>query len=201
MIAAIRAPGGPAPRPLKTVAGKPISSLVFLPDGRLVGSSRSGGTFVWNPERPDDAPRNILGERAIRSLAVAADGRLAAGTDDGPILLLPRALTGPGTELTGHASAVTALRFEGSRLSSASLDGTIRLWDVDHQEREPIVLTGHTGWVWAVDFTARGQRLVSGGADRTHPIVADADRTARRGDLRARQANPDRAGVARVHVG
>ena len=159
--------GNAAPRPLKTVAGKPISSLVFLPDGRLVGSSRSGGTFVWNPERPDDAPRNILGERAIRSLAVAADGRLAAGTDDGPILLLPRALTGSGTELTGHASAVTALQFEGSRLSSASLDGTIRLWDVDHQEREPIVLTGHTGWVWAVDFSARGERLVSGGADRT----------------------------------
>ena len=50
---------------------------------------------------------------------------------------------------------------------SGSLDGSIRLWDVDHQEREPIVLTGHTGWVWAVDFAARGQRIVSGGADRS----------------------------------
>ena len=34
------AQGGAAPRALKTVAGKPIASLVFLPDGRLVGSSR-----------------------------------------------------------------------------------------------------------------------------------------------------------------
>ena len=57
--------GGAAPRTLKTVAGKPIASLVFLPDGRLVGSSRSGGTFVWNPERPDDTPRRILGDRPI----------------------------------------------------------------------------------------------------------------------------------------
>lgn len=163
------AQGGPAPRPLKGVAGKPISSLVFLPDGRLVGSSRSGGTFVWNPERADEAPRRILGERAIRSLALASDGRLAAGTDEGPILLAPKGLDGPGTELTGHGAAVTALRFstEGARLASASLDGSIRLWNIDHQDREPIVLTGHTGWVWAVDFAARGQRLVSGGADRT----------------------------------
>ena len=160
--------GGPPPRPLKGAA-KPISSLVFLPDGRLVGSSRTGGTFVWNPERPDEAPRALFGERAIRSLAVAADGRLAAGTGDGPILLLPKGLNGPATELTGHGSAVTSLRFlpEGSRLASASLDGSIRIWDVDHQGREPLVLTGHTGWVWAVDFSARGGRLVSGGADRT----------------------------------
>ena len=163
------AAGGPAPRALKSAGAKAISSLIFLPDGRLAGSSRSGGTFVWNPARPDEAPRRLLGERPIRSLATAPDGRLAAGTDDGPILLLAKALDGPLTELIGHGSAVTALRFspEGSRLASASLDGTIRLWDVDHQEREPIVLTGHAGWIWAVDFSARGQRLVSGGADRT----------------------------------
>jgi hypothetical protein len=163
------AAGGPAPRVLKGVTGKPISSLIFLADGRVAGSSRSGGAFVWNIERPDEAPRRLLGERAIRSLAAAPDGRLAAGTDDGPILLLPKSLEGAFTELTGHASAVTALKFspEGSRLASSSLDGTLRLWDIDHQEREPIVLTGHAGWVWALDFASRGQRLISGGADRT----------------------------------
>ena len=163
------AAGGPATRVLKSPAATPIYSLVFLPDGRVAGSTRTGGNFVWNLARPDDAPRKILGERAIRSLAAAADGRLAAGTADGPILLLPKSLDGTPAELTGHGSSVTALRFssEGGRLASASLDGSIRLWDVDHQEREPIVLTGHTGWVWAVDFAARGQQLVSGGADRS----------------------------------
>ena len=164
------AQGGAAPRPLKAVAGKPISSLVFLPDGRLVGSSRSGGTFVWNPERPDDAPRRILGERPIRSLALAPDGRLAAGTEDGPILLVAEGTRWHAhrvdrTRIRGHRRCDS--RVEGARLASASLDGSLRLWDVDHPEREPIVLTGHTGWVWAVDFAARGQRLVSGGADRT----------------------------------
>jgi WD40 repeat protein len=163
------AAGGATPRALKGITGTPISALAFFPDGRLAGASRKGGAFVWNPDRPDDAPRRLLGERAIRSLAAAPDGRLAAGTDDGPILLLPKGLDGAFTELTGHASAVTALKFspEGSRLASSSMDGTLRLWDIDHPEREPIVLTGHAGWVWAVDFASRGQRLISGGADRT----------------------------------
>ena len=160
--------GGAAPRGLKNPTGKPLASLVFLSDGRLVGATRGGGNFVWTPDRPDDVPGKVFGDRPIRSLA-ASEGRLAAGTDQGAILILAKGVEGTATELTGHTSAVTSLRFspDGKRLATASLDSTIRLWDVEHPEREPIVLTGHNGWIWAVDFTSRGQRLISGGADRT----------------------------------
>lgn len=160
---------GTAPKTLKNATGKPVASLVFLPDGRLVGATRGGGNFVWAPDRPDDAPRKVFNDRPIRSLAAGADGRLAAGTDQGTILILTKGVEGAATELTGHTSAVTSLRFspDGKRLATASLDSTIRLWDIEHPEREPIVLTGHNGWIWAVDFASRGQRLVSGGADRT----------------------------------
>jgi hypothetical protein len=38
---------------------------------------------------------------------------------------------------------------------------------VRQTSREPLVLSGHSGWVWGVAFSADGEALLSGGADRT----------------------------------
>jgi hypothetical protein len=159
----------PIPRSLNVAGGKAVVALAVLPDGRVAAAVRGGAVVIANPARPDAPPARVLAGRSVRSLAVAPDGAFAAATEEGSILLFVKGPDGPGTELTGHTSAVTALQFSAdrTRLASASLDSTIRLWDVEHPDREPIVLAGHTGWVWALDFAPAGQRLVSGGADRT----------------------------------
>jgi WD40 repeat protein len=51
-------------------------------------------------------------------------------------------------------------------LASASLDGTVRLWEVATGE-ERCVLLGHDGEVEQVQFTPDGQTLVSSGQDGT----------------------------------
>src|SRR5262249_20644738 len=152
-----------SPLALKATGGKAALALALLPDGRLAVAVRGGGIAIARLARPDAAPARLIEGRSVRSLAAASDGALAAGTEEGPILVFPKGPDGPSTELTGHTSAVTALQFSAdrTRLGSASLDGTIRLWDVQHPESEPIVLAGHTGWVWTLDF-APGQRVVSG---------------------------------------
>jgi WD40 repeat protein len=64
--------------------------------------------------------------------------------------------------------AVRSVAFssDGKRLASASMDGTVKLWDTatGHETR---TLAGHTGGVFTVVFSADGKRLASASLDQT----------------------------------
>ena len=96
------------------------------------------------------------------------DGRrLASATAGGMVTLLGRGGDG-ALALPGHRAGVSDLTFVtgGSQLATASLDGTIRVWNVERgTEVEPVVLSDHDGWVWSVAFDPTRERLYSGGAD------------------------------------
>ena len=75
--------------------------------------------------------------------------------------------------LAGHSGAVTEAVFspDGSRLATASNDGTIRLWDRAGGE-QLLVLRGHDGPVVSVGFSPDGRRLASAGVDGTVRVWA-----------------------------
>jgi WD40 repeat protein len=69
--------------------------------------------------------------------------------------------------MAGHSKHINAIAFsqDGRRLASASLDRSVRVWDVATGERLA-VLTGHTDEVFAVAFHPDGKRLATAGRDR-----------------------------------
>src|SRR5262249_10461751 len=68
--------------------------------------------------------------------------------------------------LVGHTKEVVAVAYDrsGTRLASASWDGTIGIWDVARGQRLH-VLVGHDSWVRCVAYRPDGQRLASAGDD------------------------------------
>lgn len=85
--------------------------------------------------------------------------------------------------MMGHTGSVTCLRYDDSRLISASDDGSLMLWEMNNSDSKrsfPMVqqhhkntkmtrrissFTGHGGPVWSLDFS--GDTLISGSYDKT----------------------------------
>lgn len=160
-----------APVEVGKAPGK-ASAVAVSPDGKLLAAGTAGGLLLWDVGRLSGEPTVLAADQPAGAVAFSRDGGLlAAGTENGAVALwdlTDRSRPRQGGALLGHGSPVSGLSFASAgRLASASLDGTVRLWNVSRPEAEPIVLADHQGWVWTVTFNPRGDELVSGGADRT----------------------------------
>jgi uncharacterized protein (TIGR03067 family) len=101
----------------------------------------------------------------IRSLAVAADGRLVLASGWKEQLRLYDVESGQERRpFAGHAGAVIALAFspDGGRALSGGEDKTVRLWDIQ-TGKQLRLLDGHAGRVAHVAFSPDGRRALSGG--------------------------------------
>lgn len=112
---------------------------------------------------PYEVLRLTVGEPL--SAVWSPDGSRLAIADGARVWLYDAELRPQGA-LEGHAEPVRALAWspQGDRLASASLDGTVRVWDVTSRQALH-VLAGHADWVFSVAWSPDGARLVSGGAD------------------------------------
>ena len=73
------------------------------------------------------------------------------------------------TELKGHRKTLTDIAFtpNGRWAATASLDRSIRLWDVRTGKMLARFLAGHRDWIRTLAFQPDGNQLCSGGDDGT----------------------------------
>lgn len=74
-------------------------------------------------------------------------------------------------ELRGHTARITALAFspDGSRLLTASADGTASLWDLSAEDpgATRVTLRGHEAEVTTAAISTDGTTAVTGSADQS----------------------------------
>jgi eukaryotic-like serine/threonine-protein kinase len=166
---------------LEKALGIPVNSVTFSPNGSRLAASTNGvlfspTVFVWD---------SVTGERFcefaranVAKVAFSPDGSLVATTRSANAQLFSgiwqtndgrwlRELTDVSSRQRGGGPA-NDITFspDGTRLASAQVDGTVKVWDAA-TGLETLTLKGHTDEVWSVAFSPDGHQLISASADGT----------------------------------
>ena len=144
--------------------GGPIKGVVSGDDGAIVTASFDNSVGVWR----DGSAQWLEGHTAaVNAVAYLADGRVVSAGDDFSVRVWTPA-TRTSRILGQHAGKVIqlALSPDGSRVASASWDGTARIWSLGG-DPSPLSITGHDNVVNDVAFSPDGTRLYTASADGT----------------------------------
>jgi serine/threonine protein kinase len=157
----VAATGAQVPLPPGARPPAPGQSLrvAFSPDGTHIatgGPRNQVKVYNASGNALNLGPANHADE--VTALAYASDGRLASGSRDQTVKIWDAQMNLLRT--LPHGGAVTALAFtaDGKRLATASLDGTVMVWDTTSWELL-VTLSGHTAAVPALAFSPQGSQL------------------------------------------
>jgi WD40 repeat protein len=114
---------------------------------------------------PAVLPTLVLPVKDVRSAAYSPDGSQIALTNGSTVWIYTAGLE-QVRALKGHDEAVRWVAWspDGSQLASASLDGTVRVWDVASGDTVA-TFTGHADWVVGAAWSPDGTKIVSGGTE------------------------------------
>lgn len=176
-VRAHQVPGaGPNGGPSTLTATMTESSSVFIHDvtPHLASFDNPGTIITSQQNKPISTIRAHKTEGyAVDWSPLHASGRLLTGDNDGLIYMTTRTDGGgwvtDNRAFQGHASSVEDLQWspsEQSVFSSASSDGTVRIWDIRSKSRKPAIsVQASTHDVNVITWSRQTSHLLASGAD------------------------------------
>jgi WD40 repeat protein len=127
------------------LSSSPLRGATWSPDGKMLATVSFESVVLW-----DVSARKVLARRRLQwqqgqtreaqvGLGFSPDGRLLAVPCGEMVRVYDVASRAVAADLKGHAGRVRWVEFsaDGTRLASASEDGTVLVWGLDSDETGP----------------------------------------------------------------
>ncbi|MFO0586481.1 MAG: hypothetical protein U0441_03015 [Polyangiaceae bacterium] len=162
--------------------GSTVNDVAFSPDGKqLAVATESNGASLWTADGATKLSALGPGDWSVGQVVFSADSSLLAIRAGKEAHVFSTAGGAPVASLTGHEKGILqlALSRSGARVATASIDGTVRIWDSRSGKEIAKLAVGTTGY----DKPARFQRvaispdgkLVAAGAQDGSVRLLDAE--------------------------
>jgi WD40 repeat protein len=173
-----------------------INHAAFSARGGLLATSyKNGKVSVWDANSGKEVTSfevTSFTHPTDHSLSFSSDGHLiAVGKGDGSITLFDVKQGKIIDRLYGHTSGVVSLAFtpDTKTLASASLDSTVKLWNV--ATGQTALTVQHLGPATDVSFSDDGRLMATSGADATARLWPAASLSEADGDGASRSGATD----------
>jgi len=162
-----------------------IDAIAFSPDEKLLATASWDQTAqLWSTETGQQIGGELRHDEDVRDLAFSSDGLLLATASlDGRIRIWDTANAELRRAITHHGTPVEFVRFrppDNLVLASVHRDNAVRLWGIAEGLRRGWQLP-HQRKITSLEFSADGQRLLTGSDDGTARLwdLTDGDSGAR----------------------
>jgi WD40 repeat protein len=186
--------------PLLWTAPSPTGTdlLAFSPDGTRYLRHSGEGLELWDVSSRQRVQSLPIGKEKLLAVAFSRDMRLLVVGSAASISVwsIQPSATAPTASFPGW-EALTSLALAPSEdlIIAGSLDGTLSIFDLNTQQREPVRIRSHQQKISSLTFTANGQFLASASFDNTVKLWTVAAGEAQRtlAELRTLAAHYDAA--------
>jgi WD40 repeat protein/ABC-type oligopeptide transport system ATPase subunit len=148
-----------------------INSIDIDPRGQYIALGKEGGKVILI-DRLNNNKQTVFytapGNVDVTSVKFNNDGStLAIGELNGAVRLIDISSGKVQQSLLGHTAMVNQISFNhaGNKMATASFDHTVRIWELDALNAQPIKLDDHRDWVWSVAFSSDDKYLLAGCRD------------------------------------
>ncbi len=155
-----------------TTAEDKIRSFEITENGLLYGLLANGKLNVWKLSEENSENQLIYEVAGQRGAAIAFSATkeiIVQGYSSGLVRVWDIKSNTVLNNLEGHSAKISdiAISKTGKFIATASLDGTVRVWQTDNLEEDPIVLNDHSSWVLSTMFSNDEKHIYVGTKNET----------------------------------
>jgi len=143
-----------------------INKIALNSKGNLLaGAGDSGTIFVWDIENKYSETTYSYDRTSVTAIVFSPNGNsIIVGNEDGLVRIVPLNDGSSSRLLSGHLAHIEEIVFnhKGTFLVTTSRDKTVRLWNWNKLNDQPIKLDDHKDWVWSAAFSPNDEQLMVG---------------------------------------